>query len=175
MPNPPAADRARLALGRVLGARPAVVAVAPGRVNLIGEHTDYNDGLVMPIAIAQCCAVAAAPRDDGLLRIVAADLPAPGNTSEYAFSAPSPDLRGCWQAYVLGPAALCAARASGRAGADVAIASDVPMGAGLSSSAAAEVAVATALLAMWRVRLSPLELRNCASAPSTSSRACRAA
>lgn len=158
MPNPPAAERARLALDRVLGARPAVVAAAPGRVNLIGEHTDYNDGLVMPIAIAERCAVAAAPRDDGLFRIVAADLPAPGSSSEYAFSAPPPDLRGRWQAYVLGPAALCAGRASGRIGADVAIASDVPMGAGLSSSAAAEVAVATALLAMWRVRLSPLEL-----------------
>lgn len=159
MPHPPALHRALSAHRAVFGTPAAIAALAPGRVNLIGEHTDYNDGFVLPMAIESCCAAAVSPREDGRLRIIAADLPAPRNAVELILAEIDPaSLRGDWPAYVAGPAALLAARASRTVGADVAIASDVPIGAGLSSSAAAEVSIATALAALWQVSPPPLEL-----------------
>jgi galactokinase len=133
--------------------------VAPGRVNLIGEHTDYNDGLVMPLAIQHCCAAAVSPRDDDRLHIIAADLPAEERVFECELARLDRDLlRGRWPAYVAGPAAILAERLGSHGGVNITIASDVPRGAGLSSSAAAEVATATALAAIWRIDVAPLEL-----------------
>jgi len=134
-------------------------AVAPGRINLIGEHTDYNDGLVLPVAIQLCCAAVTSRRADSRLRIVAADLVAPGNVFECDLAALHPtSFRATWAAYAAGPGALLFAMSHARTGADVAIASDVPMGSGLSSSGAMEVAIATALAALWKVHIAPLDL-----------------
>lgn len=117
---------------------------APGRVNLIGEHTDYNLGYVMPIALDLACTVAIAPRADGRLRILSLDM---NETRER----PAADLAGLlpsrhWSDYVLGVAKEVLALGFPIGGADVAIKSTVPVGAGLSSSAAIEVSSALAFL-----------------------------
>jgi galactokinase len=123
------------------GRQPAGVWAAPGRVNLIGEHTDYNEGYVMPFALAQRVLIAAAPRDDGTWSVTSLN-----NDSTKIFSAAdlNPGMAG-WQAYVAG--VVWALQEAGHpvAGADLVLASDVPEGAGLSSSAALECAVLTAL------------------------------
>src|SRR5262249_29852697 len=116
---------------------------APGRVNLIGEHTDYNDGYVMPVAIDRYTTVTAAVRGDRRLSVrseayegvVEVDLDAPGR-------GPS----GTWSDYVRGVAAVLERNGRRLRGADLAIASTVPLGAGLSSSAAIEVSTGFALL-----------------------------
>ena len=115
---------------------------APGRVNLIGEHTDYNDGFVMPVAIDRQTRVRTTPRDDRRLSVYSENLRATADTSLDALT-PHHD----WSDYVFGVAALLQQNGVAVAGANLSIASDVPLGAGLSSSAALEVATARALLA----------------------------
>jgi galactokinase len=123
--------------------RPKLKYRAPGRVNLIGEHTDYNDGFVMPVAIDRFVTVALTPRGDRSLVV--------GSTS-YADVAtidldrPGDGPLGRWSDYVRGVAAVLERRGRRLTGADMAITSDVPIGAGLSSSAALEVAAGYALL-----------------------------
>ena len=122
---------------------------APGRVTLVGEHTDYNDGLVLPFALPQRTTVAAAPRADGLLTCVT--LTADGASREsgpltVADLAPGTVLG--WAAYPAGVAWALAAHGLPVPGADLVVASDVPAGAGLASSAALECAVSYALLAL---------------------------
>jgi galactokinase len=172
-----------------------LAALAPGRVNLIGEHVDYNDGLVLPMAIDRHVAVAFAPRMDGTLRAHAtafgetraariadlepgsAGIPAPGSAADPraeatrrpvtgaaadgvdawrapAHSAVSPP-RGHWFAYVAGVA--WALREAGLTvpGADLVIASDIPIAAGLASSAALELATARALCAVATIPWTP--------------------
>ena len=130
------------------------LAVAPGRVNLIGEHTDYNDGFVLPMAIDRHVAVAFAPRQDRVLRAHAAEY---RQTRELSLdtlerrTATEPDkrsARGGWFGYVAGVAWAMLGAGHALRGADLAIASEVPPGAGLSSSAALEIAVARALAAI---------------------------
>jgi galactokinase len=117
---------------------------APGRINLIGEHTDYNEGYVMPLAIDRRTYVAAAKRNDKRLRVFAGDL---GQAAEFDLD---PGLRpvsaGHWSNYVRGVAACLERAGHMLSGADVLISSEVPWGAGLSSSAALEAAVGYALL-----------------------------
>ena len=124
---------------------PTVLAVAPGRVNVIGEHTDYNDGFVLPMAIDRYTAVAAAPRADGVLRLVSEIDPA--DVAEFRLDRLDPAAAaGGWTDYPAGVAwALREAGLLGPGGADLAVASDVPVGSGLSSSAALECAVGLAL------------------------------
>jgi galactokinase len=116
---------------------------APGRVNLIGEHTDYNDGFVLPAAIAFYCSVAAAPRSDRKLVIRSENF---NETVEGSLDAISGTGKNHWSGYPLGVA--WAIEASGRRlkGANLLIRGEVPLGAGLSSSAAIEVATGFALL-----------------------------
>jgi galactokinase len=130
-----------------------VRARAPGRVNLIGEHTDYNDGLVLPIAIDRCCVVTATRRSDRVLRLRSREVDA---LAEVSLDGPSP--RREWSDYPVGVAVMLEASGLRLPGADLTIASDVPPGAGLSSSAALEVAVAQALLALAGAALDPLPL-----------------
>ncbi|MCC6264890.1 MAG: galactokinase [Bryobacterales bacterium] len=123
---------------------PARVFQAPGRVNLIGEHTDYNLGFVMPIALDLACTAAIAPRADGILRIASLNL---GETHEAAAAdLASLSPRKHWSDYVIGTAREVLALGFPVSGADVVIESTVPVGAGLSSSAAIEVSSALAFL-----------------------------
>jgi galactokinase len=123
------------------GRQPTGVWAAPGRVNLIGEHTDYNDGYVMPFALAQRVLIAAAPRDDDTWRVTSLN-----NDSTKIFRAADlrPGMTG-WQAYVAGVVWALEDAGHQVGGADLVLTSDVPEGAGLSSSAALECAVLTAL------------------------------
>jgi galactokinase len=116
----------------------AVVAYAPGRVNLIGEHTDYNGGLSLPFAIAEGVTVTAAPRGDGEVVARALDL---GEEDRFAAEAPPRGVAG-WRAFVRGAVAELG---DGRAGLELEITGTVPRGAGLASSGALGVALALAL------------------------------
>jgi len=125
----------------VFGEDPEGVWESPGRVNLIGEHTDYNDGLVLPIALPQRTYAAARRRADGLVRLSST---AGGGVTEVALHDIAPGVPDGWGRYAAG--VLWALREAGHlvGGIDVAIDSTVPIGAGLSSSAALEGAVAAA-------------------------------
>ncbi|WP_367130791.1 galactokinase [Saccharothrix sp. HUAS TT1] len=142
------ARRAVAAFTRLLGTSPAGVWSAPGRVNLIGEHTDYNDGFVLPFALPHRTAVAASPRDDGLLRVATVgDDGAVQQAPPVAVADLEPGAVRGWAAYPAGVAWVL--RDQGvTGGADLVIAGDVPAGAGLSSSHALECAVALALLGL---------------------------
>lgn len=129
------------------GAAPGLVARAPGRVNLIGEHTDYNDGFVLPCAISRQTMVAARRRDDGQVRIVAGDLG--GATTAFSLAEPiRPDSAAPWSNYVRGVTDGLLEAGLDLPGADLAIMGDMPQGAGLSSSAALENAAGLALAAL---------------------------
>jgi galactokinase len=141
------------------GRRPAGVWRAPGRVNLIGEHTDYNDGFVLPIAIPDAVTVAAAARDDG--RVRATSLQAEGELDVLVASlAPGAD-RG-WSAYVAGVAWALAEAGVPVPGADLVLDGRVPLGAGLSSSAALECAVGAALADLAGATVEPMALARLA-------------
>lgn len=146
------AERAEEIFLRLRGRAPAGVWSAPGRVNLIGEHTDYNDGFVLPFALPYRTAVAAAPRTDGTLWVTTMHT---NGTHEHAEPIEIADLRpGAvtgWAAYPCGVAWVLRERDALGAvtmGADLVIVGDVPAGAGLSSSHALECATALALLGL---------------------------
>lgn len=133
-------DRLRDEFERRFGRTPATAARAPGRVNWIGEHTDYSEGLVLPCAIDLDTWVVAAPRDDGRVHVFSLDLGA-----EEAFDAAGVERRGRWVDYVAAPFRALAERGLAPGGAELGIASAVPRESGLSSSAALGVAVTRAL------------------------------
>jgi galactokinase len=128
---------------------------APGRVNLIGEHTDYNEGFVMPFAIDRRTFVAAAVRDDFLINVHARDL---GESETIDLTDQPRRMRRSWVDYVEGTARSVAKRIGEIRGADMIITSNVPIGAGLSSSAAIEIAVGLALVSLSDLKLDPREL-----------------
>ncbi|MGX4691699.1 galactokinase [Streptomyces sp. JNUCC 63] len=138
------------------GAAPEGVWAAPGRVNLIGEHTDYNDGFVMPFALPYVTLAAVARRADGVLRLHSAD--APGTPVELRVADLTPESDRNWTAYPAG--VVWALREAGHevTGADVHLTSTVPTGAGLSSSAALEVVVALALNDLYDLGLKGWQL-----------------
>jgi len=123
------------------GANPRVYR-APGRVNLIGEHTDYNEGYVMPVALGFYCWVAISPRDDQKLVISSDDF---SDTAEVELDSPEIHPRKTWSDYPVGVALGLKRAGVPLRGANLLIHGEVPMGAGLSSSAAIEVATALAL------------------------------
>ncbi len=146
-------DDARDGFESVFGHAPDGLWSAPGRVNLIGEHTDYNEGFVLPFAIDRRTVVALGVRDDRLVRVAStfAD-----ELAEIDLDALTPDALGGWSAYPLGVAWAFSEFGGDLAavpGADLFIDSDVPVGAGLSSSAAIESAVALALNDVWQLGL----------------------
>ena len=126
------------------GARPRVFR-APGRVNLIGEHTDYNDGFVLPAAIDLYTWTAIGPRADKRLVVYSQNL---GESAEIDLDAASPTPKDHWLDYVHGVAVMLQKAGVVLSGANLTIFSNVPLGSGLSSSAALEVSVAAALLAI---------------------------
>jgi len=121
---------------------------APGRVNLIGEHTDYNAGLVLPVAIELSVVTAAAPRGDNKIRAISLQLP---EELEFDLAETSPSARGQWTDYVQGVAHTLTQAGYPIRGANLLIDSNLPVGGGLSSSAALEVSAANALLALSSV------------------------
>ncbi|MFC7306146.1 galactokinase [Streptomyces monticola] len=139
------------AFEELYGRAPEGVWAAPGRVNLIGEHTDYNDGFVMPFALPHTTVAAVARRDDGVLRVHSADMP--GGPVELRVADLAPGREDGWANY---PAAVVWTLADAGhtiGGADIHIASTVPTGAGLSSSAALQVVVAMALNELYELGL----------------------
>jgi galactokinase len=119
------------------GTDPAVVVRAPGRVNLIGEHTDYNHGFVLPIAINRDTVLAARPRTDTLLRVHAANL---DDLASFNLEFPAREPDHPWMDYLAGVASELRALGHPLVGADCVLLGDVPLGCGLSSSAALEMA-----------------------------------
>lgn len=134
---------------------PQVVASAPGRVNLIGEHTDYNDGFVLPAAIDRRIAVAARGRTDGVFEVHAGDLNA---NARFTVGDLGPSRTESWANYARGIVALLRQAGHAPGGADLAIHGNVPRGGGLSSSAALEVSLAYALLALARASMPPMDI-----------------
>jgi len=135
----------------LFGYESAGVWSAPGRVNLIGEHTDYNEGFVLPFAINRRTVLALGVRDDGILRIASSFA---DEVAEIAIADLAPEVLAGWSAYPLGVAWALGqhgADLAGLPGVDVYIDSVVPIGAGLSSSAAIESAVALALNDVWQL------------------------
>jgi len=139
----PPIDRALQLFHEAFGGDPDGVWSAPGRVNLIGEHTDYNGGLALPIALPHRTYAALRARTDGILRVVSDGMP--GGPVTVPLAEVGPGSPSGWAAYVAG--VFWALREAGYAvpGAEVALASAVPVGAGLSSSAALECSVGAAL------------------------------
>ena len=126
------------------GRPPEVVAWAPGRVNLIGEHTDYNEGLVLPAALERGIVVAAAGRDDGIVRAVSARYGGPVEVGR-TLGGPRHLELPSWAAYVRAVTREVVGAGPAGPGADLWIGGDLPPGSGLSSSAALVVASALAL------------------------------
>jgi galactokinase len=129
---------------RELYKQEAAVYRAPGRVNLIGEHTDYNDGFVLPAAIDLFTWVAIAPRNDKRLRVYSENF---HEGVEFALDASPQTVKAGWSRYVFGVALILQQDGHALKGANVLIRGEVPIGAGVSSSAALEVAAGFALLA----------------------------
>ena len=135
--------------------RVPTVSRAPGRVNLIGEHTDYNDGFVMPAALEFATLTAASPRPDRRLRVYSMIM---DETREFDLNSPPAGAAGDWSDYILGVAIMLEKSGRPLTGADLIVWTDVPIGAGLSSSAALEVSCAHALLAANRLPFEPIEI-----------------
>lgn len=139
------------------GYAPTLTIQAPGRVNLIGEHTDYNDGFVLPCAIDYQTVISGAPRNDRQIRVLAADY----ENQQDQFSLDEPivshaNLR--WADYVRGVVKHLQTRDANFGGADLVISGNVPQGAGLSSSASLEVAVGQVLQALYQLPLEGVAL-----------------
>ncbi len=147
----------KAAFQQVLGYEASDVIQAPGRVNLIGEHTDYNDGFVLPCAINYQTVVAASKRDDQRVRVVSVDY---GNdvdefdlTQEITFQ---PDKM--WANYIRGVVKCLLARGYQFSGADICVSGNVPQGAGLSSSAALEVVIGQTFKTLFNLDISQAEI-----------------
>lgn len=152
------ADKLRSIFYEIYGEEPKLITFAPGRVNLIGEHTDYNGGYVLPCALSLGTLCAARPRSDGLLRLCSLNMP--HAVFEAETSSLSPLIKpGEWTAYPAGVAqTLLDAGHGPLCGADMLFHGDIPTGAGLSSSASMEVAAALMLLRLNGISMSGPEL-----------------
>ncbi len=126
---------------------------APGRVNLIGEHVDYNDGFVMPLALDRETVAAIAPRADRLVKVYSRIY---DECAEFDLDG-APHRQG-WVRYVEGVARVLESRGVRLRGADLIIDSDVPLGAGLSSSSALEISVELAFLSITGEKLEPTQM-----------------
>ena len=134
----------------------AVMVRAPGRVNLIGEHTDYNDGYVLPAAIERETVMAGAARDDRTVRVAALDLDRRASFGLDSLERSAGDESGV--NYIKGVAAVLESQGRRLRGMDAVIASDIPIGSGLSSSAALEVAAARLWSELDALEMEPVEL-----------------
>jgi galactokinase len=140
------------------GAPPPLVVRAPGRVNLIGEHTDYNDGFVMPLAIDRGVCIALRPRPDDQIILHSLDFPEP---AQFRLGGFQREAHG-WAEYIKGVAWAMQAAGCALRGWEGVAAGDVPVGAGLSSSAALELAAARAFAAAARLPWEPVHMARLA-------------
>lgn len=147
-------DELKAGFRDIFGREPFLVR-APGRVNLIGEHTDYNDGFIMPAALEYETRAAVAPRTDRILRVHSAKI---GETREFDLDDPAPGPKRDWTDYVFGVAVALAGAGKKLKGADILVASSVPVGSGLSSSAALEVSIGYSLLTVAGLPIDTIEL-----------------
>ena len=138
---------------KLVGSSPEVVARAPGRVNLIGEHTDYNDGFVLPAAIDRYIEFAGRRRADRLVRVYSLDFQ---DQAEFSLDALEKDTAHSWSNYLRGVSKFLEADGHRLTGADIVFGGDVPREAGLSSSAAVEVAAATFWKKLLKLELDPV-------------------
>ena len=154
----PLLESVLVAFATAFGGPASCLVQAPGRVNLIGEHTDYNDGFVLPCAIDYQTVIACRPRDDRRVRVVAVNYANAGD--EFDLDEPIlPRADAPWSNYVRGVAKMLLERGLPLAGAELAIAGNVPQGAGLSSSASLEVAVGQAFKSLLGLaELTPTDL-----------------
>lgn len=139
------------------GYKPTHIIQAPGRVNLIGEHTDYNDGFVLPCAINYQTLVAAARRDDNLVRVVSVDYNNAIDEFDLTQEITSEPSK-MWANYIRGVVKYLQVRGHQFHGADIAVSGNVPQGAGLSSSAALEVVIGQTFKVLYNLEISQAEI-----------------
>jgi galactokinase len=154
MPSLLTAEQLQSRFQEAFGRTATVLARAPGRVNLIGEHTDYNEGFVLPAAITRETRMLVAPRDDGRVHLSALDLDRQ-TTFDLADGTVSPSREERWSNYVRGVAAGLLQAGYRLRGMDALMQGDVPIGAGLSSSAAVEMAAVQAFSAVGDLTVPP--------------------
>ncbi|MBN1671224.1 MAG: galactokinase [Kiritimatiellae bacterium] len=155
-------QRIEAVFGERFGRSPAAVAYAPGRIEVLGNHTDYNEGFVLSAAINYGTAFAVASAPARQCRVAAADL---NEAAAFDLTTPTPSPTAPWANYVKGVVAKLAAHGRMATGFDAAFGGDLPLGAGLSSSAALEVSAALALAALYAIQVSTLDLvRLCQAA-----------
>lgn len=150
-------QKTQVTFQQLFGYTPELTIQAPGRVNLIGEHTDYNDGFVLPCAIDYQTIISCAKRDDRQIRVVAADY----DNQQDIFSLDQkidthPDY--LWANYIRGVIVFLQQRVSYLGGADLVVSGNVPQGAGLSSSASLEVAVGKTLQMLYQLNIDNVTL-----------------
>jgi len=160
-PSSPLADRVIAGFADAFGGPPSAVWFAPGRVEVLGNHTDYNEGYVLSAALAEGVAFAVRPADGARGRMLALDL---GRRVEFDAARPAPLPAAAWANYALGALHFLRERAGAVAprGFDAAFGGDLPAGAGLSSSAALSVSAALAFAELHGVALPMLELARVA-------------
>ncbi|HHQ2586420.1 galactokinase [Providencia rettgeri] len=142
---------------KTFGYQPEIYVQAPGRVNLIGEHTDYNDGFVLPCAIDYQTMTAAAKRDDRIIRVVAADYH--NECDEFSLDGDITFLpEKMWANYIRGVVKFLLQRGFSFNGCDIAVSGNVPQGAGLSSSASLEVVIGQTLKALYQLDISQQDI-----------------
>ncbi|MCG9631314.1 galactokinase [Vibrio sp. Isolate30] len=150
-------QNAKASFNAVLNYAPTHIIQAPGRVNLIGEHTDYNDGFVLPCAINYQTVVAAAKREDNIVRVVSVDYGDAVDefdlTQEITFQQDK-----MWANYIRGVVKCLKARGYEFNGADISVTGNVPQGAGLSSSAALEVVIGQTFKVLYNLEISQAEI-----------------
>jgi galactokinase len=152
---PSLSDQAQEIFARTFTGGSEITVTAPGRVNLIGEHTDYNEGFVLPMAVSRGILVAGRKRKDSKILLYSADY---DQQEEFSVESIKPDLSRSWANYFKGVAQMLRKNGIPLGGCEAVLIGDLPQGAGLSSSAALEVATAVFFQKLFKLGLEDLDL-----------------